>query len=111
MDIERLISESESYIRSGRTGAASQLLKKINASAVAREVRLPLANLCRRAGLISLGIKLLSAVVRPKQELEIAATNSELAEYGVLLHRFGALSESLAVLNSVDTNQAPEALL
>lgn len=107
-----LIAECESDIRSGQPQNVARRLTKLNTARVPREWRLPLANLCRRAGLNSLGMTLLARVVHPQRlHSTDAATSQELAEYSVLLLRSGALSEAQTTLNQVDSQKVPESLL
>ncbi|MEK7356468.1 MAG: hypothetical protein AAB250_08465, partial [Bdellovibrionota bacterium] len=99
--------------KAGRVGDAIKRLAALNTAPVPREWRLPLANVCRRTGLISTGLKLLFREIYPatrRPESEVA-TAGELAEYGVLLHRFGSLAESVEILKKADPALAPEALL
>lgn len=77
-----------------------------------RHLRLPLAALCRRAGLIRLGLKLLSPLIGTGSRGVIGkAAPKELAEYAALLERKGAVKEALYILSEVDVRRAPEALL
>lgn len=100
-------------IRAGRTAQAAKELHQLNTAKVPREWRLPLANLCRRAGLLNTGMRLLTPIVHPDRAKagEVLATNAELAEYGVLLHRIGATREALHTLEKVNTAEVPDALL
>ena len=109
-DFTELLKDCETDLRAGRTQSVAKRLGRLNTSKIPREMRLPLANVCRRAGLVSVGMKILSAAVRPKRGGEMA-TSGELAEYAVLLHRSGANNEALATLARVDTSKVPEALL
>ena len=84
----------------------------INTAQVPRSLRLPLANLCRRAGLVSVGLRLLSPLVYPeKSGVEMPATSAEVAEYAVLLERCGSTKEALQLLSRVNTIEVPEARL
>lgn len=106
---QSLIELCDREIRAGRPEQVARALAKLNKLKVAREWRLPLAKICRRAGLTSLGLSLLSPLVHSPVKVEI--TPAELAEYSVLLMRYGALSEALDKLRSVDAREVPEALL
>ncbi|MES2964160.1 MAG: hypothetical protein V4760_09745 [Bdellovibrionota bacterium] len=112
-DFARLVEDCDSLIKAGRVAEASKRLLGLNSARVPREWRLPLANLCRRSGLISTGMKLLFQVVYPERSRvhEEPASSGELAEYGVLLHRFGSLRESVEILRRADPAVAPETLL
>lgn len=110
---ERLVHDCDSLVKAGQVAEAAKRLSGLNTAPVPREWRLPLANLCRRTGHITLGLKLLYRVIYPAKNRAGSQppTSGELAEYGVLLHRFGSLAESVDVLDKVDPNEAPEALL
>src|SRR5665213_926712 len=109
---QELIAACEADVRASQTQNVSKRLAKLNTSRVPREWRLPLANICRRAGLHSLGITLLTRGVHPQKTNPVeAASPQELAEYAVLLLRSGALSEALTTLNGVKPSQVPESLL
>lgn len=112
-DFARLVGECDEQIKAGRVGEAVKRLTGLNTARVPREWRHPLANLCRRVGLISTGLKLLFHVVYPERAkvAEPPPTSAELAEYGVLLHRFGSLRESVAILKRANPGEAPETLL
>lgn len=107
----RLAQDCDSLVKAGRVAEAAKRLTGLNTAPVPREWRLPLANVCRRTGLITLGMKLLYRVIYPAKTGSQPATSAELAEYGVLLHRFGSLAESVDILKKADPGQAPEALL
>lgn len=112
MDYAELIAQCDADIRGGRPGHAGKRLAAVNSVRVPREWRLPLASICRRAGLLSLGLKLLSRVVlTDRYQVQEPPTPAENAEYAVLLQRSGALREALERLNQVDANAVPDALL
>ncbi len=112
IDFAKLIAECDDQIRSGHRQQVYVRFSKINTAKVPREWRLPLAKLCRRAGLYSRGLTLLSANVNPIYNPSGASVQAnEVAEYGVLLLRAGAANEAAKLLVSVDTSKAPEALL
>jgi hypothetical protein len=109
---ELIVSHCDQEIRAGRTAQAAKELQQLNTAKVPREWRLPLANLCRRAGLLNTGMRLLTPVVHPERtKTGDTASNAELAEYGVLLHRIGATREALHTLEKVNTIEVPDALL
>jgi len=106
-----LIQQCDSAIRAGRTSEASKLLSAISPARVPREWRVGLAKLCRRAGLNSLGMRLLTNALRRLNEAADRPTSAELAEYSMLLLRSGAVPEALEKLGGVDTHEVPDALL
>lgn len=108
-DFKALISECDSDIKSGRIQSIPKRLKAINTSRVPREWRLPLANVCRRAGLYSIGLTLLNKLIQPTaRRPETLATPAEMAEYSVLLMRIGDVNEAMQRLAKVDAHSAPE---
>lgn len=106
-----LIQQCDSDIRSGHSLRVAQRLAKLNIARVERPWRLPLAKICRRAGLLSIGLELLNPLVHGRFKDGQSASAAELAEYGVLLMRYGAVSEAVALLQKLDSSVAPEALL
>lgn len=112
MDYSELVNRCETNIREGRGPDCARLLATLSASEVPREWRLRIANLCRRAGLISLGLKVLSHIIDPScGPVAHPARDAELAEYSMLLMRATAYAESLATLDRVDSRKVPEANL
>lgn len=97
----------EEDVRSGHAERVAVRLSQLSLNQIPREVRWPLANVCRRASLLTLGLKILSPVVRGDQP----ATAREKAEYAVLLQRSGSVKEALGLLKEVDAAQAPDASL
>jgi tetratricopeptide (TPR) repeat protein len=107
-----LIQQCDADIQAGRNGEVRKRLASINTARVPREWRLPLAKICRRAGLFSAGLKLLNkAVMADGKNGGAPATPAETAEYAVLLQRSGALREAFTLLSGVDSVLVPEALL
>ena len=110
-DYRDLIEKCEGYLRTGDGLLAAQALGGLRVTEIPRQYRLPLANICRRANLLSVGLKILANVIASHRERTEEATSSELAEYAVLLERCGAVKEALSILKHVDTSKAPEAYL
>jgi tetratricopeptide (TPR) repeat protein len=110
---DRLIQDCDVEIRAGRAISVSRWLNELNTARIPREYRLPLAKICRRAGLYSLGMRLLSSLIHSKMPRisQQPATPEELAEYAVLLIRIGAVSEGMKKLNRLEMSATPEALL
>jgi len=105
MDHVELKALCEQLLREGRISKAAALLSPLNASQIDRGHRRTLANLARRANLCNLGLRILTPAMA---ETPSAA---ESAEYAALLHRIGANEEAIRILEGVDANLAPEALL
>ncbi|MGE4130182.1 MAG: hypothetical protein AB7F86_01015 [Bdellovibrionales bacterium] len=107
-----LIENSERDIRNGQAAAVIARLTKVNTKSVPRVYRLPIANLCRRLGENSLGLRLLSKIVRPVgRTTEAPSTPHETAEYAVLLLRSGVQTEAVSLLSRIDPDVVPETLL
>jgi len=112
MDFDQLIQKCEALLRGGKTQDVAPLLAAIKPAQIPKEHRKPLASVCRRAGLLTLGLKILAPNVRDLSLVNIEKPQpAEMAEYGALLWRVGAVSEALSVLEAVDSREAPEALL
>lgn len=95
-----------------RAQDAAKRLSILNPYKVPRVWRLPIANLCRRVGLIAFGLKILSPVIYAEFNRKASQpTVKEVAEYAVLLLRSGSVIESLLTLERVNGNEVPEAML
>ena len=109
---QQLLNDGEEAIRSGQGHAFRQQLESLNTAQIPDSFRLPLANLSRRAGLVTLALRILSPRM-PLSGLESSASTSasEMAEYALLLQRIGSLSEALRLLENIDASKEPKALL
>jgi tetratricopeptide (TPR) repeat protein len=111
-DYKTLLARCDQDIRAGRIGKAAKLLHQLNTAQVGREWKLPLAKMCRRAGQIGVGLRLLTPVVLSQaHKLLGTATDEEMAEYAVLLQRHGSVGEALRLLERIPADKVPEALL
>lgn len=109
---EKLLAACDSDIRSGKPQNVSKRLKSLNVSSVPREWRLPLANICRRAGVYGLGLTLLRRLVLAENRgAAILPTPAERAGYAMLLLKNGAVPEAIDMLNQIKVTEVPEALL
>lgn len=109
---EHLIEQCESDVRAGHSHLAAKRLAHLNLAKVPRQWRLRLANVCRRAGLISQGLRLLSPIIHPdRNRWRVDADAFELSEYAVLLQKCGAINEALRTLQRVDSGRVPDSLL
>lgn len=86
-------------------------MAKLNLARVPRSFRQALAKVCRRAGLVERGLRLLHPIVRSARPLKMTATPGEICEYAVLLSRNGSIAEALQLLGDVEDSFAPEARL
>lgn len=108
----QLIQECDAGIRAGQVASVKERLAGINSAQVPREYRLPLANLCRRVALNEMAMRLLAPVINEAREgLGEPASQGELAEYAVLLQRFGVIDESMKILKGISHLDVPETLL
>lgn len=110
-DYKEILELCEAEIRAGRPQRVARHLNGVNLAKMPRELRLPIANLCRRANLGAVGLRILAPLVHPKGAKSRTATPAETSEYGILLHRLGATKEALKLLESVKPGQAPNSLL
>ncbi len=106
-----LIAECDRLIKSGKINQVIEIISNLVISQVPRSARYDLAKCCRRTGLINIGLRLLHPVIRGQKILDEPISAGEMCEYSALLARNGSVSEALALLKSVDTTTAPEALL
>lgn len=105
---EILLQDCDADIRGGKPHHVIRRLAQVGTSRIPREWRLPLAKICRRAGLYSLGLRLLTRLASgpsPK------ASPAEMTEYSALLIRSGAVDEALENLEKLNAQEVPEAFL
>lgn len=95
-----LIKACEADLRAGRISQAAAQLRNLKPSEIPREFRLPLANLCRRAQMDYLALRILSPVVRP-EKITTAPTAEEQSEYAASLLKIGAVHEAIAILDGI----------
>lgn len=105
---EFLLRDCDNDIKSGKLQHVSKRLAQFETSRIPREFRVPLAKICRRAGLYTMGLRLLAKFVRGRAP---TATPAELTEYAALLVRIGTVEEAITILKTVNTAEIPEALL
>ncbi len=108
---EGFLKVCDELIRGGKMSAAVSHIRKLNLAQVAPKHRLALARICRRSGLMTAGLKLLTPAIRGESLRNPKATLPEICEYAVLLSRVGLAHEALALLEKVDSTRAPEAEL
>ena len=112
MDAAFLIKNCDELLRAGRIHEVVRELKKVNTRQVESKWRLSLAKLCRRAGVVKLGLKILAPLVREAiAKLDYRGLEKEIAEYAILLQRNGVVSEAIKILQRLDMNKVPEANL
>jgi hypothetical protein len=108
-----LIQICDAAIRAGKPHEAGRRISLLTPSRVPREWRLPLAKICRRAGVYSFGLRLLQrlALDAGARKRGLHATADELTEYAALLLRSGAVDEALERLVQIEREAGAEALL
>jgi tetratricopeptide (TPR) repeat protein len=111
INFEELAAECDRLLKDGKISAVSGLVSQLNLTQVPRSQRQVLGKICRRAGLVSHGLRLLQPVIRNDKSAVEDANAGEISEYAVLLSRNGSIQESLQLLGEVDGTQSPEALL
>lgn len=109
---QRLHAECETLLMNGQPNLVSKRIAALNTANVPREWRLPIAKVCRRAGLVAAAMKLLVPIVHSENHGGgETATNAELCEYAASLLRIGAFDEALDTLAGIDVADCPEAHL
>ena len=106
-----LVADCDALLKQGRVGDVAKLISEISLAKIPRQMVQPLAKICRRAGLIDQGIRLLHPLVRGANSLAEPASVAETSEYAVLLSRNGSVAEALELLSKVDPAKYPEAAL
>ncbi len=101
----------ETLIAQGALGEARRSLAKISPEKLARDERLEVARLARRAFYPALSVKLLNRYVRPTAHRPEKALPEEIAEYAVGLIRLGAVGEAVDLLKRLPAKQVKEAPL
>lgn len=109
-DFPALIHECETALRAGRAAEVNAKLMNIPPSAIPRPHRRAIANLLRRIGKISHGLRVLAPVAK-EDRAGAKATPHEMAEYAILLQRYGSVREALSILDRVSAQEVPHALL
>jgi tetratricopeptide (TPR) repeat protein len=109
--LKQMLEHFESALRQGLISQVAKALSELDWNQVPRPWRQPLANVCRRAGLVSFGLKILSPIARPQTLNEDPATPVEMAEYAVLLQRIGVVDEALSILERLSVKDVPDAAL
>lgn len=112
MKVERLISQCDLDLKQGRADLVHLRLKSLKIMSVNRENRLPLAKICRRAGLNEQGLKLLGPLMHPeKNPWRLVPKASEISEYAILLSKNGNTLEALRRLDTISDSALAEVTL
>lgn len=107
----QLAEEADRLIKAGRLSQVAALIHELNFSKIPRKQLQTFAKICRRAGLIGQGLRLMHPVVRQDRHADDPPTASEICEYSSLLSRNGSTQEAMALLEKVDSAKTPEAAL
>ena len=110
-DYAEFITNCDTLIRTGRLPHVVETLSDLNLARVPRKWRQAVAKLCRRAGLMAQGLRLLHPLIRGDQDLSSPPSPGEICEYAVLLSRIGSIDEALNLLTGVDSSSAHEAMM
>lgn len=94
--VTELVQRADALLRGGHASGVPYLLRGVNFAKLAREERLPLAQICRRAGLFTLGLRALTPVLADRD-----ARDLEKAEYAALLMKIGSIEEAIGRLGDV----------
>lgn len=100
-DIRDQLNRCENAVRAGQLSSAASILSAIPAKEIPRDLFVRAANLCRRTGKVTLGLRILTPVIHPKTASIKPASDLEIAEYAVLLQRAGGVLEALQLLESL----------
>src|SRR4051794_40707533 len=92
-------SMCDTMLRAGEVAPVAKLLSELTLAKVPREWLFEFANLSRRAGQVSLGLKLLSPIMQPDAVRK--SSPQEISEYAILLQRCGATRDALRWLRQV----------
>ncbi|MCB0386040.1 MAG: hypothetical protein KDD43_11660 [Bdellovibrionales bacterium] len=107
----KIVERLEDLSRNGLGAEVRKQMQNLVVVKVPRQYRLPLANLARRNNLPLMSIRLLNPIVRSERELDLPASNQELAEYASSLLYIGAGKEAEELLSSLDPSHIPRVLL
>lgn len=110
-DCAALVAECDSLIKSGQVAQVASRISSLVFTKVPRASRQAIAKICRRAGLVNEGLRLLHPVIRQDALLDEPPTPGEICEYAFLLSRSGSTEEALDLLREVDSTTTPVALL
>lgn len=103
-----LSDKCDQAIRSGAVKSVVQLLADLRPAQVPRPARQVLAKICRRAGMVKLGLRLLQPCVRGPW---VPPSAEEASEYAFLLARNGSYREACALFSTIETRTLPTVLL
>lgn len=103
--------EIEKLIKSGKLTVARRSLLQLNLKKVPRNHVEQIANLCYRANLPNLSLRLLGSFHDQKRGVSTSLSESEMAEYAIALSRLGATREAKSWMSVQAHLKSPKALL
>lgn len=109
--VEKFIAEIDQLIRSAQGDSARAKLQALSIKEIDPSEHWKIAALARRVNLPELSIQILRPIVRPVKKISHEPTNEDLAEYAGALLRLGASQEAYKLLQKVNVQRVPEALL
>lgn len=109
MPSQEKLSQCESLIRAGKMDQAREIIATLNRNKMNPSQMAMAANLARRTGLFSWGLRLLRGRIYPEKILNQPVTDAEICVYAALLIKLGARDEALELLRPISGR--PEATL
>lgn len=109
--LKQILADAERLIVRGQIKAASEIIARAELSPNTRLETFELARIFRRMGNPENTLRMLAPVVRPKVALLKPASEDEKLEYAIALQRVGSLQEATDILESLNAETTPEALL
>lgn len=98
-----ILAKFELALRNGHVALVARALSELDFNSIPAEWRLPLAQVCLKSGMLTIGLKLLTPVKIPSP--------AEAAEYALMLQRSGLTREALRRLSAISVQEAPESAL
>jgi tetratricopeptide (TPR) repeat protein len=108
---QNFLDECDRQLKSGNINHVQSKIQQMQFSQIPRDFRQNFAKICRRAALISDGLRVLHPIIRQEKLSDVPATEGEICEYAVLLLRNGSIPEALTLLEQLDPIKTPDALL
>lgn len=107
-DWQRLYSELDTLIKQGQHEQTRAILNTKNPRKVPREFAVQFGELAFRAHLPLFTLKVLHPFIYPENRFSEPATEKEKIIYATAIFSMGAVQDSLAILNQIDSDREPE---
>lgn len=101
----------ENLVREGQGAQVRRDLRRLNLAKVPREEVFQVANLANRLGASDLTLRILNPIVRAPKGQSTPKSPAEVSEYAWGLARVGSFKEAADLLESIDDETTPKALL